>query len=105
MGELVDLIKDDTISGKIGKDVLDIMVETGDDPSKIVEEKGLKQVVDLGAIEAQIDEVLANNADNVQKYKDGNEKLFGFFVGQVMKVSQGKASPTVVNEILKRKLG
>lgn len=104
LGALLDLIKDDTISGKIAKDVLDIMVETGGEPAKIVEEKGLKQVVDTGAIEKAIDDVIAANADNVAAYKGGNEKLFGFFVGQTMKAMGGKANPAAVNEILKKKL-
>lgn len=105
LGALIDLITDNTISGKIAKDVLDIMVETGDAPAAIVEEKGLKQVVDLGAIEKVIDDVLAANTDNVAAYRAGNEKLFGFFVGQVMKASGGKANPAAVNEVLKAKLG
>ncbi|MCB2081313.1 MAG: Asp-tRNA(Asn)/Glu-tRNA(Gln) amidotransferase subunit GatB, partial [Rickettsiales bacterium] len=102
---LLKLIADDTISGKIAKDVLDIMCETGKDAAVIVEEKGLKQVTDTGAIEAIIDEVLASNADKVAEYKSGKDKLFGFFVGQVMKASQGKANPAAVNQILKQKLG
>ncbi len=105
LGSLIDLIKNDTISGKIAKDVLDIMVETGNDPDKIVEEKGLKQVVDLGAIEKAVDDVLAANTKQVEDYKGGNEKMFGFFVGQVMKVMGGKANPAAVNDILKKKLG
>lgn len=105
MIELLDLIKDETISGKIAKDVLDIMVETKEPAGKIVEEKGLKQVVDTGAIEKVIDEVIANNSQQVEQYKAGNERLFGFFVGQTMKASGGKVNPKVVNEILKKKLG
>lgn len=105
LGALIDLIKNDTISGKIAKDVLDIMVETGQDADKIVEEKGLKQVVDLGAIEKAVDDVLAANTSQVEAYKGGNEKMFGFFVGQVMKVMGGKANPAAVNELLKKKLG
>ena len=101
---LVKLIEDNTISGKIAKDVLDIMVETGKDAAAIVEEKGLKQVTDTGAIEAMIDEVMAANQDKVEQYRGGKEKLFGFFVGQVMKASQGKANPAAVNELLKKKL-
>jgi len=101
---LLALIEDNTISGKIAKDVLDKMVETGADAATIVEEEGLKQVTDTGAIEKMVDDVLAANADKVEAYKGGQEKLFGFFVGQVMKASQGKANPAAVNEILKAKL-
>ncbi len=104
LGELLDLIADNTISGRIAKDVFEIMAETGEDPSKIVEEKGLKQVTDTGAIEGIIDEVLADEADKVAEYKAGKDKLFGFFVGQVMRRSQGKANPQAVNELLKKKL-
>lgn len=102
--ELIGLIKDNTISGKIAKDVFADMFETSKNPGDIVEEKGLKQVTDTGAIEAIIDEVIANNPDNVAAYKSGKDKLFGFFVGQVMKATQGKANPAIVNEILKKKL-
>lgn len=105
LGELLDLIADNTISGRIAKDVFEVMIETSDDPSKIVEEKGLKQVTDTGAIESVIDEVLAEQTEKVAEYKSGKDKLFGFFVGQVMKKSQGKANPQAVNELLKQKLG
>ncbi|MBL27681.1 MAG: Asp-tRNA(Asn)/Glu-tRNA(Gln) amidotransferase GatCAB subunit B, partial [Rhodospirillaceae bacterium] len=104
LGALIDLIADDTISGRIAKDVFEAMVETGDAPGKIVEERGLKQVTDTGAIGAQIDEVMAANADKVTEYRSGKEKLFGFFVGQVMRATQGKANPQAVNEILREKL-
>ena len=104
LGELVGLIEDNTISGKIAKDVFADMMETGKDAGTIVEEKGLKQVTDTGAIEALVDEVLAENPDNVAQYKSGKEQLFGFFVGQVMKKSQGKANPAMVNQLLKKKL-
>lgn len=105
MIELLDLLENNTISGKIAKDVLDIMMETKESPTKIVEEKGLKQVADTGAIEKIVDEVIANNSKQVEQYKAGNEKLFGFFVGQTMKASGGKANPKMINEILKKKLG
>lgn len=105
LGELLDLIADNTISGRIAKDVFEVMIVTSDDPSKIVEEKGLKQVTDTGAIEGVIDEVLAEQTEKVAEYKSGKDKLFGFFVGQVMKKSQGKANPQAVNELLKQKLG
>ena len=104
MIELLDLLENNTISGKIAKDVLDIMMETKESPTKIVEEKGLKQVADTGAIEKIVDEVIANNSKQVEQYKAGNEKLFGFFVGQTMKASGGKANPKMINEILKKKL-
>lgn len=104
VGELVGLIEDNTISGKIAKEVFDIMFETGDDAAKIVEEKGLRQVTDTGAIEAAVDAVLAANADKIEQYKAGNERLFGFFVGQVMKAMQGKGNPVAINDILKAKL-
>ena len=105
LGGLIALISDNTISGKIAKDVFADMYETGKDAAAIVEEKGLKQVTDTGAIEAVIDEVIAENPDNVAAYQGGKDKLFGFFVGQVMKKSQGKANPAMVNELLKKKLG
>jgi aspartyl-tRNA(Asn)/glutamyl-tRNA(Gln) amidotransferase subunit B len=104
LGGLLDLISDGTISGRIAKEVFEAMVETGKDAAAIVEEKGLKQVSDTGAIEAAIDEVLAANGDKVADYKGGKDKLFGFFVGQTMKATQGKANPKVVNEILRKKL-
>jgi aspartyl-tRNA(Asn)/glutamyl-tRNA(Gln) amidotransferase subunit B len=105
LGGLLDLIKDNTISGKIAKEVFAIMYETGKDAASIVEEKGLRQVTDTGAIEKVIDEVIAANADKVAEYRSGKDKLFGFFVGQVMKLSGGKANPAVLNELLKKKLG
>jgi aspartyl-tRNA(Asn)/glutamyl-tRNA(Gln) amidotransferase subunit B len=102
---LLDLIENDTISGRIAKDVFQLMVETGKPAAVIVEEKGLKQVTDTGAIEQAIDAVLAANADKVEQVKGGNAKLVGWFVGQVMKGTGGKANPGMVNEILKKKLG
>lgn len=104
LGGLVDLISDGTISGRIAKDVFAEMFETGKSASEIVEAKGLKQVTDTGAIEAAIDQVLAANADKVAEYKSGKDKLFGFFVGQVMKSTGGKANPKLLNELLKKKL-
>ena len=104
LGGLIKLIKDDTISGKIAKDVFAEMYASGKDADVIVEEKGLKQVTDTGAIEAIIDEVIAENPGQVEAYRDGKDKLFGFFVGQVMKKSQGKANPGMVNKLLKEKL-
>ncbi len=104
LGELVGLIQDNTISGKIAKDVFEIMFETGRNAGEIVEEKGWKQVTDTGAIEKIVDEVIAANPDKVADYKGGKDKLFGFFVGQVLKNSGGKANPVIVNELLKKKL-
>ncbi|HEX9465516.1 MAG TPA: Asp-tRNA(Asn)/Glu-tRNA(Gln) amidotransferase subunit GatB [Alphaproteobacteria bacterium] len=101
---LLDLLEDNTISGRIAKDVFQQMVDTGKEAAAIVEEKGLKQVTDTGAIEQAIDAVLAANADKVAQVKGGNTKLVGWFVGQVMKGTGGKANPGMVNEILKRKL-
>jgi aspartyl-tRNA(Asn)/glutamyl-tRNA(Gln) amidotransferase subunit B len=104
LAALIGLIGDNTISGKIAKDVFAIMYETGKDPAKIVEEKGLKQVTDAGAIEKIVDEAIAENPKQVADFKGGNEKIFGFFVGQVMKKSQGKANPAIINELLRKKL-
>ena len=104
LGKLVELVTSDVINGKTAKDVFALMVETGDNPEKIVEEKGLKQVTDTGAIEKIIDEVIASNPDNVAAYQAGKVALMGWFVGQVMKASQGKANPGVVNSLLKQKL-
>lgn len=101
---LLDLIKNGDISGKIAKDVLDFMIESGEAAEKIVEEKGFKQVSDTGAIEKIIDEVIKNNPKMLADYKSGKDKLFGFFVGQIMKESKGQANPKVVNEMLKKKL-
>jgi len=102
---LLDRIADNTISGKIAKDVLDAMMESGKDADTIIEEKGLKQVSDTGAIDAMIQEVLDANPEQVAAYKNGQERLFGFFVGQVMKASKGKANPALVNQRLKTFLG
>ena len=104
LSKLINLIKDGTISGKIAKSVFEIMADEGKDPQIIVEEKGLKQQSDPKEIEKLIDKVITDNPDKVKEYKSGKEKLFGFFVGQVMKVSGGKANPQLVNEILKKKL-
>lgn len=102
--ELLDLIKSGEISGKIAKDVLDFMIESGDSAAQIVAAKGLKQNSDTGAIEKIIDEVIAKNPQMHADYKSGKDKLFGFFVGQVMKESKGQANPGMVNELLKKKL-
>ena len=104
LSKLINLIKDGTISGKIAKTVFENMMEGDKDPKKIVEEKGLKQESDPKALEALIDKVIDDNREKATEYKSGKVKLFGFFVGQVMKVSGGKANPQLVNEILKKKL-
>ncbi|QXM26168.1 Asp-tRNA(Asn)/Glu-tRNA(Gln) amidotransferase subunit GatB [Elioraea tepida] len=105
LGRLLDLIADSTINGRIAKEVFEAMVETGEDPVAIVDARGLRQVTDPGAIEAAVAEVLARNQDKVAEYRAGKEKLFGYFVGQVMKVMQGKGNPALVNEVLKKSLG
>jgi aspartyl-tRNA(Asn)/glutamyl-tRNA(Gln) amidotransferase subunit B len=103
--ELLALVGDGTISGSIAKQVLERMLETGDAPGVIVEREGLKQTSDTGAIEAAVDAVLAANADKVDQYRAGKEALFGFFVGQTMKAMQGKGNPSLVNQVLKARLG
>ncbi|GAB6053005.1 Asp-tRNA(Asn)/Glu-tRNA(Gln) amidotransferase subunit GatB [Magnetospira thiophila] len=105
LGALVGLIADNTISGRIAKDVFEAMVETGQPPAAIIEEKGLKQVSDSGAIEAMVDEVIAANPEQAEQYRGGNQKVAGWFVGQIMKLSKGQANPGMVNQILKSKLG
>ena len=102
--ELNKLVADGTLSGTLAKQVFEVMLETGDDPAKIVEERGLRQTSDTGAIEAEIAKVMDANPDKVAEYRGGKDKLFGFFVGQVMKESGGKANPAMVNEALKAKL-
>ena len=102
---LLALVADGTISGSIAKQVFEIMLDTGKDAATVVDEEGLKQTSDTGAIEAEIEKVLAANADKVEQYRGGKDKLFGFFVGQTMKAMQGKANPQVVNELLKQMLG
>ena len=104
IGGLVALIKDNTISGKIAKDVFAEMYKTGEDAARIVETKGLKQITDTGAIEAIIDKILAANPDGVADYKAGKDRMIGFFVGQVMKETGGKANPAIINDLLKKKL-
>jgi aspartyl-tRNA(Asn)/glutamyl-tRNA(Gln) amidotransferase subunit B len=105
LGKLLDLIADATINGRIAKEVFEAMVETGEDPVAIVDARGLRQVTDTGAIDAAVAEVLAKNADKVAEYRAGKDKLFGFFVGQVMKAMAGKGNPALVNEVLKKQLG
>jgi len=104
LGKLLGLIADQTISGKIAKDVFAIMVETGEDPAAIVQARGLRQVKDSGAIDAAVAIVLAANPDKVADYKGGKDKLFGFFVGQVMKAMAGKGNPALVNDAVRQQL-
>ncbi len=104
LGELVDLISDGTISGRIAKDIFPEIFKTRKSASEIINERGLKQTSDKDEINSIINGVLLQNKDKVNEFKNGKEKLFGFFVGQVMKQSQGKANPKIVNELLKKKL-
>ena len=104
LGGLIDLISDNTISGRIAKEVFDEMFETGKAAAEIVEEKGLQQVTDSGAIEGVVDQIIADNAGQVENYRAGNEKVIGWFVGQVMKATEGKANPQMVNQVLREKL-
>jgi len=104
LGTLIARIKDNTISGKIAKTVFEAMIEDQAGVDEIIESKGLKQVTDSGAIEALVDEVIANNPDQVQQYQEGKEQVIGFLVGQAMKLSQGKANPGQVNQLLRDKM-
>jgi aspartyl-tRNA(Asn)/glutamyl-tRNA(Gln) amidotransferase subunit B len=103
LGKLVDLIQDGTISGRIAKDVFSEMLDSGDDPADIVEQKGLKQISDTGELEKIVDELIAANPGQVESYRK-NPKALGWFVGQVMKATRGQANPQLVNEVLKSKL-
>jgi aspartyl-tRNA(Asn)/glutamyl-tRNA(Gln) amidotransferase subunit B len=105
LAELLDLIDEGVISGRLAKDVFALMFETGKSARAIVEEKGLRQVTDTGAIEAAIDKVMAEQAEKVAEYRSGKDKLFGYFVGQVMRATGGKANPALLNELLRKKLG
>ena len=104
LGRLLDLIADGTVSGRLAKDVFELMVETGKGPDAIVEQRGMKQITDTGPIEAAVEKVMADNPDKVADYRGGKDKLMGWFVGQVMKATQGKANPGICSEILKKKL-
>ena len=105
LGGLLDLIADDTISGRIAKEVFEEMWETGKPAAEIVEAKGLKQITDTGELEAVVDKIIAENPGQAQQVAEGNPKLLGWFVGQVMKATQGKANPGLVNKLLREKLG
>ena len=104
LGKLLDLMADNTINGRIAKDVFEAMVETGKDPAAIVDEKGLRQVTDTSAIDEAVAKIVAANPDKVAEFKSGKDKLFGFFVGQTMKAMAGKGNPALINEALKRAL-
>ena len=104
LGEMLDLMADGTINGRIAKDVFEAMVETGEAPGAIVEARGLRQVTDTGAIDTAIEAVIAANGDKVEQYRAGKDKLFGFFVGQVMKAMAGKGNPALINDALKQRL-
>ena len=104
LARLIQRIKDDTISGKIGKTVFEAMLEDGSDVDQIIESRGLKQVTDSGAIESLVDEVITNHPEQVQQFRDGKEAVLGFLVGQAMKLSQGKANPGQVNQLLREKM-
>ena len=98
------MVDDETISSKIAKQVFEEMVKSGENPTQIVEAKGLVQISDPAVISPIIDEVMAKNPDNVEKFRAGNTKLLGFFVGQVLKATGGKANPQVVNQLVAEKL-
>ena len=104
MSQLIDSISSGVISGRTAKEVFEIMKESGEEPNKIIESKGLQQKSDPKELEKIIEKILTENNDKVEQYKSGKDKLFGFFVGQVMKISGGKANPQLVNQILKNKL-
>jgi aspartyl-tRNA(Asn)/glutamyl-tRNA(Gln) amidotransferase subunit B len=104
LASMLMLIEQGTISGKIAKDLFEEMLSSTDEPSLIVERKGMLQVSDEGEIEKAIDAVLAANPAQVEKYLKGNEKVFGFFVGETMKATKGRANPKMANDILRRKL-
>ena len=104
LSELIELIKNQTISGKIAKSVLPDVFETGKTPKQIVEEKGLSQISDASAIESIVDQVIEENPGPAQDYRDGKQKAIGFLVGQVMKATRGKANPQMVNQLLQQKL-
>ena len=104
LSELIQLIKDQTISGKIAKSVLPDVFETGKTPKQIVEKKGLSQISDASAIESIADQVIEENPGPAQDYRDGKQKAIGFLVGQVMKATRGKANPQMVNQLLHQKL-
>ena len=104
MSQLINSITSGIISGRTAKEVFEIMKESGEEPKQIIESKGLQQKSDPKELEIIVDKIISENKDKVEQYKSGKDKLFGFFVGQVMKASSGKANPQLVNDILKNKL-
>jgi len=104
LGDMIRLIEEGTISGKMAKDLIQEMYKTGKTPGTIIEEKGMVQITDEGALAQVIDEIIAANPNQLEQYRSGKDKLFGYFVGQVMKATQGKANPQLINELLKQKL-
>ena len=104
LAEMIRLIGDGTISGKMAKEVVDGMYKSGKPPQAIIAEKGLVQITDEGALTGTIAEIIAKNPDQLAQYRSGKEKLFGFFVGQAMKATQGKANPQLINDLLKKML-
>ena len=104
LGELVDNIENGKISNRQAKEVLEEMCESGKGALEIIDEKGLSQISDENEIESLVDNVLNSNPENIKKYKNGKDKLFGFFVGEAMKLSKGKANPKIVNDLIKKKL-
>jgi aspartyl-tRNA(Asn)/glutamyl-tRNA(Gln) amidotransferase subunit B len=104
LSEMLSMLKEGTISGKIAKDVFEEMYRTGEHPEKIVRDKGLVQILDEGEIEKAVEKAMEANPKQVEDYRKGKEKIFGFFVGEVMKQTKGKANPKLVNELLKKKL-
>jgi aspartyl-tRNA(Asn)/glutamyl-tRNA(Gln) amidotransferase subunit B len=104
LAQMVQLIDQGKISGKIAKTVFEAMLDSGKPPAQIVTEKGLEQVSDSSSIESAIDQVISSNQKQVEQFKAGNDKVYGFLVGQIMKATQGKANPQIVNEILREKL-
>jgi aspartyl-tRNA(Asn)/glutamyl-tRNA(Gln) amidotransferase subunit B len=101
---MIRLIEEGTISGKMAKDLIQDMYKTGKPPRTIIAEKGMVQITDEGALATVIDEIIAANPNQLAQYRSGKDKLFGYFVGQVMKATQGKANPQLINELLKKKL-
>ena len=104
MAALAKLLATDAISSNQAHEVFEAMAQTGDDPNKIVDERGMRQVSDAGALQPIVDEVLANCAEQAQQYRDGNQKVIGFLVGQCMKASRGKGNPKLFNELLRTSL-
>ena len=104
LGELIDYIDSGKISSRQAKDIFEEMCETGETAQNIINEKGLSQISDKSELKILVESVLSSNPENVEKYKNGKDKLFGFFVGEAMKLSKGKANPKILNELLKSKL-